>query len=456
MGQNVRVHRNQRVLLTIKRLGINGEGVAYYKRKICFVPGALPGEQVIAAITAVHPRYLEGRLVEIKRSSADRVTPKDPYPVGGIELEHLAYPAQLRFKRDLIKQALAKFKPAGYADYDVRPTIGMTTPYAYRNKAQFQVRRGPNGKLIAGLYRRGSHRLVDLPTFSTQTPATMKVMRTVLAAIEELGIAPYDERHHTGVVRTIVVREAFATHELQVVLITRTRVLPQATVLAQTIMQRCPQVVSVMHNVNPEKTSLVWGDQTTLVAGKPTITERLGDVTFDLSARAFFQLNPHQTLKLYSEVGKALDLQLGEVLCDAYCGVGTISLFVAGPDQEVRGMDVIPAAIADANENARRSGRKHAHYEVGKAEDLFPQWAQAGFAPDALVVDPPRTGLDAQLIKTILQARPQKMVYVSCNPATLARDLVPLTMAYHVDYIQSVDMFPQTARCEAVVKLSLR
>lgn len=456
MGQNVRVRRGQRVLVTIKRLGINGEGIAYYKRKICFIPGALPGEQIIATITAVHPRYLEGCVVEIKRSSDDRVTPRDPYPVGGIELEHLAYPAQLRFKRDLIKQALAKFKPAGYADYDVRPTIGMTTPYAYRNKAQFQVRRGPHGRLIAGLYQRGSHRLVDLPTFSTQTPATMKVMRTTLAAIEELGITPYDERHHTGVVRTIVVREAFATHEMQVVIITRTRVLPQAASLARIIMQRCPRVVSVMHNVNPEKTSLVWGTQTTLIAGKPKITERLGDVTFDLSARAFFQLNPHQTLKLYSEVGNALDLHPGEVLCDAYCGVGTISLFVAGPDQEVRGMDVIPAAVADANENARRSGRLHAHYEVGRAEDLFLQWAQAGFAPDALVVDPPRTGLDAHLIDTVLRARPQKMVYVSCNPATLARDLVTLTRAYCVEYIQSIDMFPQTARCEAVVKLSLR
>ena len=211
-----------------------------------------------------------------------------------------------------------------------------------------------------------------------------------------------------------------------------------------------------MQNVNPGRTSLIWGEKTNLLAGRDYIMESLGKVKFKLSARAFFQLNPIQTKKLYDQVKQALDLQPDETLIDAYCGVGTIGLYVAGQAKEVRGMDIIPEAIEDARYNAQLSGRDNTYYEAGKAEDLIPKWNQDGFVPDALVVDPPRTGLDDKLIQTILKYQPRKLVYVSCNPSTLARDMVKLTSKYDVEYIQSIDMFPQTARCEAVVKFKLR
>lgn len=451
------VQIGQRFPLTIKRLGINGEGIGYYKHVITFVKGALPGEVVVAEVTAVHPRYLEAHLRKIRQVSPDRVDPRDEYAgeVGGFELEHLDYPAQLKFKQDLIRQALDKYRPAGYRHYDVRPTVGMADPYEYRNKAQFQVRM-IDGHVAAGLYKENSHDLVDLPTCSVQMPVTMEVMRQVVAWLEELQVPIYDEERNAGIVKTIVVRAAAATGEVQLVFITNTPKLPKKHQLLMKIAAKLPMVVSVMQNVNVGKTSLIWGDQTTLLAGQPTITEELDGLAFDLSARAFFQLNPQQTQKLYRLAREALALAPDETLVDAYSGVGTIGLSLADVAKEVRGMDTIPAAVMDANANAKRNGITNAHYEVGEAEVLLPQWLAGGFAPDAIIVDPPRTGLDNVLIDAILQSAPEKLVYISCNPSTLAQDLRELTRGYQVDYIQSIDMFPQTARCEAVVRFTKR
>ncbi|VDG20327.1 RNA methyltransferase [Lactobacillus plantarum JDM1] [Lactiplantibacillus mudanjiangensis] len=447
----------QRFPLTIKRLGINGEGIGYYKHVITFVKGALPGEVIVAEVTAVHPRYLEASLRTLRKPSPDRVDPQDAYAdhVGGFELEHLDYPAQLKFKQDVIRQALEKYRPTGYQHYDVRPTIGMTDPYEYRNKAQFQVR-VLDGHVAAGLYQENSHNLVDLPTCSVQMPVTMMVMRQLVQWIEDLQVPIYDEEHNSGILKTIVVRAAAATGEVQVVFITNTPKFPKKHQLLMKMAEKLPMVVSVMQNVNVGKTSLIWGDQTTLLAGKPTITEELDGLSFDLSARAFFQLNPEQTKKLYRLAREALALSPNETLVDAYSGVGTIGLSLADVAKEVRGMDTIPAAIMDANANAERNGITNAKYEVGAAETLLPQWLAAGFDPDAMVVDPPRTGLDDVLIDAILQSAPEKLVYISCNPSTLAQDLRELTRSYQVDYIQSIDMFPQTARCEAVVRFTKR
>jgi len=447
----------QRFPLTIKRLGINGEGIGYYKHVITFVKGALPGEVIVAEVTTVHPRYLEAKIRKIRKFSPDRVDPRDEYAgeVGGFELEHLDYPAQLKFKQDLIRQALEKYQPAGFRQYDIRPTIGMDDPYEYRNKAQFQVRM-IDGHVAAGLYKENSHDLVDLPTCSVQMPVTMTVMRAVVKWLEELAVPIYDEEHNSGIVKTVVVRAAAATGEVQLVFVTNTPKFPKKHQLLMKIADKLPMVVSVMQNVNIGKTSLIWGDQTTLLAGKPTITEELDGLAFDLSARAFFQLNPEQTKKLYQLARTALNLAPHETLVDAYSGVGTIGLSLADVAQEVRGMDTIPAAVADANENAKRNQITNAKYEVGEAETLLPQWLASGFAPDAIVVDPPRTGLDDVLIDAILQSAPEKLVYISCNPSTLAQDLRQLTRGYQVDYIQSIDMFPQTARCEAVVRFTKR
>ncbi len=238
------------------------------------------------------------------------MTPRDDYAgqVGGFELEHLAYPAQLAFKRDVVQQSLEKFKPHGYHHYILKPTIGMDDPYSYRNKAQFQVRKTAEGQVIAGLYEEHSHNLVDLATCSVQMPATMAVMRFVVSQLQDLNVAIYDERRETGLVKTIVVREAAATNELQVVLVTTKPTFPQRDELVSNLQAKFPNVVSIMQNINPEKTSLIWGDDTIRLAGKDQIREELKGLQFNLSARAFLQLNPYQTVKLYDEASKRLTL----------------------------------------------------------------------------------------------------------------------------------------------------
>lgn len=456
-GQPVDVQVGDRFPLTIRRLGVNGQGIGYFKHKVCFVPGALPHEVIVAEVTKVHPRYLEGKLHRLRKPSRDRVTPRDSYAnvAGGFELEDLAYRQQLRFKCQVVIDSLEKFQPFGYRAYDVRPTIPAPDEYGYRNKATFQVRM-VDGHVAAGLYKTGSHDLVDIKECAVQMPTTMKVIQALVKMIEDLKIPVYDEAHNSGIIKTLVVRESVATGEVQVTFITNSPKLIHKHQLLGMIAEQLPEVTSVMQNVNPGDTPLVWGDRMIHLAGEEAITESLMGLDFKLSARSFLQLNPVQTETLYEEAAKALDLQPTDTLVDAYAGIGTIGLSLASRVKAVWGMETIPEAVADAQENAQLNRISNAHYEVGAAEDVMPRWRQDGHHFDALVVDPPRTGLDDQLIDQILKEKPRKFAYVSCSMASLARNLRRLTSVYHVDYIQPVDMMPQTPRCEAVVKLSRR
>ncbi|MFF2530882.1 23S rRNA (uracil(1939)-C(5))-methyltransferase RlmD [Brevibacillus sp. NPDC058079] len=447
--QDASIRVGQQMTLTIKSLGINGEGIGYFKRKIVFVEGALPGEVVHAEVTEAREKYATARLLRVVEKSASRTKP--PCPVyaecGGCSLQHMDYAAQLASKQEIVIESLRKY--ARLNQPPVSPTIGMDNPWSYRNKAQFQVGK-EKGKLIAGLYQTGSHKLVNLEDCQVQHEATTKIVQAAKQIIEELGIPIYDEKKHTGVIRTIVARVAFATGETQLTLVTATPEIPRVKELLLELRTRLPELVGIAQNVNTQKTSLVFGDKTVSLWGKASIAEKLGELSFDLSARAFFQLNPEQTQKLYNQVKTAAGLTGKELVLDLYCGTGTIGLWLAPYAREVRGIELIPEAVEDANRNAERNQAANASFYVGRAEVLMPKWAKQGTRPDVVVVDPPRTGLDDALIRSLLDVQPKKIVYVSCNPSTLAKDVGKLMQRYELKSVQPVDMFPHTAHVEAV------
>ena len=450
----VKIELKQQFPLTIKKIGINGEGVGFFKRKIVFVPGALAGEEVVVEVTKVHPKFTEARIKKIRKKSPERV--KAPCPVyeqcGGCQLQHLSYEGQLDAKRDILLQSLERHTKFKIEDMDIRPTIGMDNPWHYRNKSQFQVGT-QNGKAIAGLYSMNSNKLIDIDECIVQHPLTNKVTTEIKRIINDFNIPVFDDKKKKPILKTIVTRVGFETGEVQVVLVTSEKKIPRKELLINEIQKRLPEVVSIAQNINPKKTALVFGDETIHLSGKESIEERLEEFTYELSARAFFQLNPIQTSKLYNEAKKAAALTGEEKVVDAYCGVGTIGLWLADGAKEIRGMDVIKEGIDDAKKNAGRFGVEHAEYFVGSAEELMPQWKKEGWRPDVVVVDPPRTGCDQKFLDTIKEVKPKKFVYVSCNPSTLAKDIEYLKKQYKVEYLQPVDMFPQTAHVECVAQL---
>ncbi|HEO5623120.1 TPA: 23S rRNA (uracil(1939)-C(5))-methyltransferase RlmD [Streptococcus agalactiae] len=441
----------QRIPLKIKRMGINGEGIGFYKKTLIFVPGALKGEEVFCQISSVRRNFAEAKLLKINKKSKNRVDPACSIykECGGCQIMHLQYDKQLEFKTDIIRQALMKFKPEGYENYEIRKTIGMSEPEHYRAKLQFQVR-SFGGNVKAGLYAQGTHRLIDIKDCLVQDRLTQEMINRVAELLGKYKLPIYNERKIAGV-RTVMIRRAQASGEVQLIFITSKRLDFDDVVIE--LVREFPELKTVAVNINASKTSDIYGQITEVIWGQESINEEVLDYGFSLSPRAFYQLNPKQTQILYSEAVTALDVKEDDDLIDAYCGVGTIGLAFAGKVKSVRGMDIIPEAIQDAKENALHMGFTNTHYEAGKAEDIIPRWYSEGFRANALIVDPPRTGLDDKLLNTILKMPPEKMVYVSCNTSTLARDLVTLTKVYHVHYIQSVDMFPHTARTEAVVKL---
>ena len=454
MDQKPIITEGQKFPLTIKRLGINGEGVGFFKRNVVFVQGALPGEEITAQVTNVKRNFAEARVVKLRKPSPHRQTP--PCPIydacGGCQLQHMTYDQQLVEKRDLVVQALERYLKG--TSVKVEQTIGMEDPWYYRNKSQFQTR--PKGaKVIAGLFAEGSHQLLDIEQCIVQHPNTTKVTNAVKRVLEDLKIPIYDGKTMKGVVRTIVVRTGVTTGEIQLALITTRSDIPKKGLLVDKLKKLDSNIVSIVQNVNKSKTSLIFGEETTTLFGKDTIHEQLGELSFDLSARAFFQLNPAQTVNLYNEIKRAAELTGKESVVDAYCGVGTIGLWLADRAKEIRGMDLIEESIKDANTNAKKHGYK-AQYVTGSAEHWLEKWRKDGYVPDVLTVDPPRTGLADSLLKTILKVKPKRFIYTSCNPSTLAKDLQQLTKIYRVEYIQPVDMFPQTAQVEAVTKLVLK
>ncbi|WP_343059878.1 23S rRNA (uracil(1939)-C(5))-methyltransferase RlmD [Saccharibacillus deserti] len=338
----------------------------------------------------------------------------------------------------------------------VPPTLGMGDPWRYRNKAQVPIGE-ENDRLIGGFYARGTHRIVDMETCIIQHEANDEMVETVKAIGRELGIPAYDEETGRGLLRHVVVKVAFATGEKMVVLVTNSERLPKAEQWIAAIQERVPGVKSICHNVNMRQTNVIFGDVTTVLWGEEVIHDYIGEIKFAISARSFYQVNPAQTEVLYGKTLEYAGLTGQETVIDAYCGIGTISLFLAQKAKRVYGVEIVKEAIEDARKNAEINGITNAEFEVGASEDVIPRWREQGITPDVIVVDPPRKGCDIRLLETIIEMKPERVVYVSCNPATLARDLRVLEDGgFKTVKVQPVDMFPQTVHVEAVALLTRR
>lgn len=449
------VQKNEEIEVVFEDLTHDGAGVAKVDGYPLFIKNGLPGEKARIKVIKANKNYGIGRLLELYEKSPYRVDiPKEEAPkYGGCQLAHISYTGQLKYKENQVRQALARIGKIEGAR--IHPIIGMDNPWHYRNKAQVPVGE-KDGKLVAGFFKPRTHEILDADESVIQLPAVNEAVRAVKEICRELRIPAYDEEHHSGVLRHIMARYGRETGELMVVLITRTAELPHQKKLVDAIVSRLKQVKSIVHNVNPRRTNVILGERTKVLWGNEAIYDKIGDVKFAISALSFYQVNPVQTKVLYDKALEYAGLNGNESVIDAYCGIGTISLFLAQKARKVFGVEVVPEAIEDAKRNAALNGITNVQFEAGAAETVIPKWYEAGNKADVLVVDPPRKGCDEALLKTILEMKPQKVVYVSCNPATLARDLRFLeTGGYRTVEVQPVDMFPHTTHIECVSQLIL-
>lgn len=452
MKSKAPVSKNERLDVTITDLTYQGLGVAKVEDFPLFIENTLPGEEVTIQVTKVQSHYGFARAVAWTQESPDRVKDVDKtYRQTGIApLQHLAYPAQLKFKQHQIAELFSK----SHQDVEVAPTMGMDNPTQYRNKAQVPVRM-IKGQLETGFYRQHSHELIPLTDFYIQDPAIDAAIIKVRDLLRQFEIPAYNEVSDKGVIRNIMVRRGYYSHEMMIVLISRTQKIPSQAQLVDQIHQALPEVTSIVLNVNAKKTNVIMGNVTRVLYGKPTIEDTLMGLTFAISARSFYQVNPQQTEKLYQMAINKAGLTGAETVIDAYCGIGTISLALAKHAKQVYGVEIVPEAIEDAKVNAQKNHLSNVTFAVNKAEDQMAEWQAAGIKPDVIVVDPPRKGLAESLIDSAAKMAPKKVVYVSCNPATLVRDVARFTeLGYHVDGpVQPVDQFPQTPHVESVTVL---
>ena len=446
--------KNDLITLKIEDCGVDGEGIGKADGFTVFVKDAVIGDVVTVKIMKAKKNYGYGRLMEILEPSPYRVEPecKVARQCGGCQLQALSYEQQLAFKEKKVRSHLERI--GGFRNIPMEPIIGMDEQYHYRNKAQFPVGRNKEGKIVTGFYAGRTHSIIDNRDCALGVPQNKEVLDRVIFHMEKYNIPPYDEAAGKGLVRHILVRYGFYTGELMVCLILNGNSLPQEEKLVENLRE-IPGMTSISININRQRNNVILGEQLRLLWGKPYITDRIGDITYQISPLSFYQVNPRQTRKLYAKALEYADLHGEETVWDLYCGIGTISLFLARQAGFVRGVEIIPAAIENARENARINNIENVEFFVGKAEEVLPaQYDQNGIYADVIVVDPPRKGCDSQLLETMIKMQPKKIVYVSCDSATLARDLKYLCQeGYELDKVCPVDQFGGTVHVETVVGL---
>lgn len=448
-GDWLMLEKNKMYQIEILDLGHNGEGIGKIDGFTIFVEGGLPGDVVKVKTTIVKKSYAIGKLIKIIKPSGNRIDAVCPiaHECGGCQIMNMDYKAQLDIKKKRVEETI---KRIGKIEVPVHDTLGMDKPFEYRNKAQFPVGM-LDGKAIMGFYQKGSHQIVDTAYCHIQHPINETVVKLMKEYIHKYNITVYDEKTRKGLIRHVVTKVGYQTGEVMVIIITNGRNLPQQQELVKLLMDNIKGLKSVVQNINDKNTNIIFGQETITLHGENTIEDYIGPLKFKISAQSFFQVNPQQTKVLYEKALEYADLKGEETVFDIYCGIGTISLFLAEKAKKVYGVEVVEAAIEDAKTNATLNNITNAEFYVGEAEKIVPKLYEKGIKADVVVVDPPRKGCEETVLDTIANMEPERIVYVSCNPATLARDLAYLSeKGYKAVEVQPVDMFPHTAHVECV------
>lgn len=463
-------NKNDTVRLIITDIGTNGEGIGRVDGYTLFIKDAIIGDEVEAKIIKAKKNYGYARLMNIITPSKDRIEPVCPVArqCGGCQIQEMDYQAQLRFKQELVKNNIERI--GHISDYQMMPVIGMDEPFHYRNKAQYPVGMDKDGNIVMGFFAGRTHHIIDNTDCALGAKINSRILGIIKEYMQDNKIKPYDEEKHAGTVRHILIRNGYHTDQIMVCLVINAESIKNSDDLVKRLKD-IDGMTSIMININRNKTNVILGDSCKTLWGKSYIEDYICDIRYQISPLSFYQVNPKQTEKLYSKALEYAGLTGNETVWDLYCGIGTISLFMAAKARKVYGVEIVPQAIEDAKNNARLNNIDNAEFFVGKAEEVVPAFyeelsrkaangdeeAKRGIHPDVVVVDPPRKGCEETLLETVVKMSPKRMVYVSCDSATLARDLKFMEEhGYKVEKVQVVDQFGNTVHVETVVKLSLK
>ncbi len=450
------MQKNDELILKIEDMGVDGAGIGKADGMTFFVKDAVIGDVVRAKVMKLKKTYGYARLMELLEASPDRVEPKCPYyrQCGGCQIQALSYEKQLEFKERKVRNNLERI--GGFSEIPMEPIVGMEESYHYRNKAQFPVGTDKDGHIVTGFYAGRTHTIIPNRDCALGLPVNREILDLVIDFMEKYHVSAYDEKTGKGLVRHVLIRCGFTSKEKMVCLIINGKSLPHSEKLVEALRE-IDGMTSISINCNTERTNVILGRKTVVLWGQEYITDQIGEISYEISPVSFYQVNPVQTEKLYGLALEYADLHGEENVWDLYCGIGTISLFLAQKAKQVYGVEIIPQAIENAKRNAVKNGIENAEFFVGKSEEVLPEFYEKEAAAgrkahaDVIVVDPPRKGCDEKLLETIVKMAPDRVVYVSCDSATLARDLKILCEnGYELKRARAVDQFCHTVHTESV------
>lgn len=427
-----------------------GHGVVKIDRYPIFIPNTLIDEKIEYKVIKVKKNFAIGKLIKVITESDARVEPPCIYyyKCGGCQLQYMSYQAQLNMKKEQVVNLF--HRKAKFTNTVIKDTVGMEDPWRYRNKSQIPVGLSKDQQPIMGFYRQRSHDIIDMESCLIQDQQHQQVMNDLKQLISELNISVYNEKTKKGLLRHLVVRTGHYTNQLMIILVTNGKAFKQAESLVDALVRKYPNVTSIKQNINDAHSNVIMGPQSITLYGEEEIEDQLSEVTFNISDQSFYQINSHQTEKLYQQALDYAQLTGDEIVLDTYCGIGTIAIYMAENARHVYGVEVVPSAINDANQNATKNQLENTTFVCGKAEEVILKWKAEGIRPDVVMVDPPRKGCDETFLETILELNPKRIVYISCNPSTQQRDAHILNHQYDLKEITPVDMFPQTTHIETV------